>query len=85
MKICDNHNGQISLLAKQKYEVLSATLAKDLFFKLMLVDLSKSELELLMCAALIVPKSGDNVLAESLAMLESWGADTILRKRISGL
>ena len=26
VKICDNHNGQINLRAKQKYEVLSATL-----------------------------------------------------------
>ena len=25
MKICDDHNGQINLRAKQKYEVLSAT------------------------------------------------------------
>ena len=25
MKICDDHNGQINLHAKQKYEVLSAT------------------------------------------------------------
>ena len=25
VKICDNHNGQINLCAKQKYKVLSAT------------------------------------------------------------
>ena len=25
MKICDDHNGQINLRAKQKYEVFSAT------------------------------------------------------------
>ena len=27
VKICDDHNGQINLRAKQKYEVLSATIA----------------------------------------------------------
>ena len=29
MKICDDHNGQTNLRAKQKYEVLSATPAKE--------------------------------------------------------
>ena len=32
MKICDDHNGQINLRAKQKYEVLSATLCMDKTF-----------------------------------------------------
>ena len=53
----------------------------------MLVNLLKSEPELLMCASLIVSTSGDNVLTKSLVML--WQADPmpemIGHMEISGL
>ena len=42
VKICDDHNGQINLRTKQKYEVLSATLFKKDFKWNWLVDCQKA-------------------------------------------
>ena len=36
MKICNDHNGQINLRSKQKYEVLSATTLSNLMVRLQL-------------------------------------------------
>ena len=40
VKMCDDHNGQINLRAKQKYEVLSATLS---YFSCSLSKIKKTQ------------------------------------------
>ena len=42
----------------------------------MSVNLLRSDLEFLMCASLMVPNRGDNILIRSLAIL--WEADPML-------
>ena len=62
-------------------------LIKYLFFLLMLINLFRSEPDLLICASLIIPNNWDNVLAKSFTML-SWTdpiQEIIGLKAISGL
>ena len=62
---------------------------KDLFFILMLIIVLSCEPELSMCASLIVPNRGNNVLAKSFVMLWGGGAEPLSEmiglKGISGL
>ena len=51
------------------YRDLMSRQAKDLFLISMLIILLRSKPELLMCASLIAPNNGDNVLAKSFTML----------------
>ena len=53
-------------------------LAKYLFFIKMLIILLRSVLELLICASLIVPNNGENILAKSFAML--WTEQTLYQR-----
>ena len=55
------------------YKDLIPKLAKYLLFTSMSVSWLSSDSEFFMCASLMVPNTGDNNLAKSLAIL--WGAD----------
>ena len=63
------------------YKDLIFKLDKDLFFILMLVNLLRSGPELSVCASLIIPNSGDNVLPKSLTILWAGGGLILCQRR----